>query len=213
MKNLVLPGVGHFTILDNTKVTPEDAGNNFFLEGQDSVGKWRAEEAVRLLLELNDGVTGEANTSDLAELLDKSPEYLTSFSIVIAHNLESSKLERLASLLWSDPSAPVLFTVDSAGFLAEFSIQFHDHDSMSSPLFLASLLNTLLVIESHSETTPSLRIDKAFPALLEHALSLDLPNMDQTEHAHIPYVVLLVRALEDWKSSVRTIKSFLSGRH
>lgn len=63
LKNLVLPGVGHFTILDPDNVTPEDAGNNFFLEGLESVGKSRANEAVRLLNELNDGVEGAANTA------------------------------------------------------------------------------------------------------------------------------------------------------
>jgi len=63
LKNLVLPGIGHFTILDDGLVTNEDAGNNFFLEGLDSVGKKRAEEEVRLLNEMNDDVQGEANTS------------------------------------------------------------------------------------------------------------------------------------------------------
>lgn len=63
LKNLVLPGVGHFTILDSAKVTPEDAGNNFFLEGQSSIGKSRAQEAVRLLRELNDSVEGVADES------------------------------------------------------------------------------------------------------------------------------------------------------
>lgn len=62
LKNLVLPGVGHFTILDPETATQEDAGNNFFLEGPDSVGKSRAEEAVRLLLELNESVEGVADT-------------------------------------------------------------------------------------------------------------------------------------------------------
>jgi NEDD8-activating enzyme E1 regulatory subunit len=63
LKNLVLPGVGHFTLLDPENVTPEDAGNNFFLESLKSVGKSRAEEAVRLLGELNDGVEAKANTA------------------------------------------------------------------------------------------------------------------------------------------------------
>jgi len=39
--------------------------------------------------------------------------------------------------------------------------------------------------------------------LREHALSLEFDKMDSTEHGHIPYVVILVRALEDWKKSVR----------
>lgn len=129
LKNLVLPGVGHFTILDHEKVTPEDAGNNFFLEGPSSIGKSRAEEAVRLLAELNDGVEGKADTSNLVEILESNPTYLTSFSLVIAHNLEPKLLQKLSTLLWADPAFPVLVAVHSAGFLAEFSIQFHEHTS------------------------------------------------------------------------------------
>ena len=48
--------------MDHRKVAPEDVGNNFFLE-MGSIGKPRAEEAVRLLSELNESVEGVANTS------------------------------------------------------------------------------------------------------------------------------------------------------
>lgn len=61
-----------------------------------------------------------------------------------------------------------------------------------------------LVIDSHPEGFPSLRIDKPFAALLEHARSLDLENMNTTDHGHIPFVVILVRALDMWKSTVGT---------
>lgn len=185
LKNLVLPGIGHFTILDPAKVTPEDAGNNFFLEGPSSIGKFRAEEAVRLLGELNDGVEGKADLRSLEEVLEKDKDWLTEFTIVIAHNLEAGLLERLSALLWEDESFPPLVVVRSAGFLAEFYIQFHEH----------------AVIESHSETASSLRIDKPFPALLDYSASLDFENMDVTDHGHIPYVYILVRVLEEWKKS------------
>lgn len=59
-----------------------------------------------------------------------------------------------------------------------------------------------LVIESHSDSAPSLRIDKPFPALLQHAMSLDFDAMDPTDHGHVPYVVILVRILEEWKRDV-----------
>ncbi|KAL0959096.1 hypothetical protein HGRIS_014394 [Hohenbuehelia grisea] len=185
LKNLVLPGIGHFTILDHERVSPADAGNNFFLEGQSSVGKFRAEEAVRLLRELNDGVEGKADTRIIEQVLDNDPAFITSFSLVIAHNLNENTVARIAKLLWEDETYPSFVVVRSSGFLAEFSIQFHEHT----------------VIESHSETAPTLRIDKPFPALLEYANSLDFTNMDPTEHSHIPYVVILVRVLEDWKKS------------
>lgn len=57
LKNLVLPGVGGFTIVDPATVTESDLGVNFFLE-ESSLGKSRAEETSRLLEELNPDVDG-----------------------------------------------------------------------------------------------------------------------------------------------------------
>lgn len=134
LKNLVLPGIGQFTLLDPTLVSPADAGNNFFLNANESIGKSRAQEAVPLLRELNDSVEGEAVLKDIDELLsnDQGRAWITSFSLVIAHNLEKTKLNRLSELLWSDISNPPLIIVRSAGFLAEFFIQFHEQCSTSS---------------------------------------------------------------------------------
>lgn len=61
LKNLVLPGIGQFSILDTAVVDDADLGVNFFLEDA-SLGKFRAEETVRLLGELNPGVQGHAVT-------------------------------------------------------------------------------------------------------------------------------------------------------
>ncbi|KAH8823529.1 hypothetical protein DL96DRAFT_1819219 [Flagelloscypha sp. PMI_526] len=129
-----------------------------------------------------------ADTRNLEDVLASGKDridWILSFIIVITHNMESSLLGKLSNLLWQTAGAPSLVVVKTAGFLAEFSLQFHEHP----------------IIESHNETAPSLRIDNAFPELKEHALSLDLENMDSTDHAHVPYVVLLIRALEDWKQS------------
>lgn len=57
LKNLVLPGIGGFTIVDPAIVTESDLGVNFFLE-ESSLGKSRAEETCRLLKELNPDVQG-----------------------------------------------------------------------------------------------------------------------------------------------------------
>jgi amyloid beta precursor protein binding protein 1 len=46
LKNLVLPGIQHFTILSDVLATPADVGTNFFLESS-SVGKPIALEEVR----------------------------------------------------------------------------------------------------------------------------------------------------------------------
>ncbi|KAJ3894343.1 hypothetical protein GG344DRAFT_41276 [Lentinula edodes] len=180
LKNLVLPGLGHFTVMDDKAVTGADAGNNFFLDGSKSIGKSRAEEAVKGLMEMNDGVEGVADVRDIDEVLKNDQGWLKSFNIVVAHNVDSDVLDDLAALLWPETH---LVVVNSAGFLAEFSVHYREHQ----------------VIESHSETSASLRIDQAFPALLEYAMSLPLDTMDITDHAHIPFPVILVRALEEWR--------------
>lgn len=59
LKNLVLPGVGNFTIVDEQIVKEEDLGVNFFLE-EESLGKSRADECCRLLRELNPDVNGQS---------------------------------------------------------------------------------------------------------------------------------------------------------
>ena len=58
LKNLVLPGIGNFTIVDGSVVEEADLGVNFFLE-ESSLGKSRAEECCRLLRELNHDVHGQ----------------------------------------------------------------------------------------------------------------------------------------------------------
>ena len=59
LKNLILPSIGQFSILDSARVTESDLGINFFLE-ESSLGKSRAEESCRLLAELNPDVQGHA---------------------------------------------------------------------------------------------------------------------------------------------------------
>jgi len=84
-------------------------------------------------------------------------------------------------------------------------VQFHTHESAwIFPDVLATSDRICdVVIESHTEISPSLRIDKPFPALLQAARAFDFDAMDTTDHGHIPYVYILVRALDDWKSTVR----------
>ena len=65
------------------------------------------------------------------------------------------------------------------------------------------------VVESHPDTPPSLRIDKPFSALVNYAMSIDFENMDATDHGHIPYVVILVRVLEEWKKAVSLLYLYL----
>lgn len=57
LKNLVLPGIGNFTILDSALVSEADLGVNFFLD-EGCLGEFRAEHTCRFLQELNPDVKG-----------------------------------------------------------------------------------------------------------------------------------------------------------
>ena len=57
LKNLILPGIGHFTVVDEADVQEKDLGVNFFLE-EESLGKSRAQECCKYLQELNPEVKG-----------------------------------------------------------------------------------------------------------------------------------------------------------
>lgn len=58
LKNLVLPGIGGFAIVDPAIVTEPDLGVNFFLS-EESLGRSRAEETCKFLQELNPDVVGD----------------------------------------------------------------------------------------------------------------------------------------------------------
>lgn len=90
----------------------------------------------------------------------------------------------LSELLW-DHEVP-LIVAKSYGFLGYFRIQLKEH----------------VVIESHPDSQHlDLRLDKPFPALLQYVHSFDLDTMDLKDHAHVPYIVPLMKALNDWQKS------------
>ena len=117
----------------------------------------------------------------MEDVLHKDKGYFASFDLVIAHNLASPVLEKLSGYLWADAPHCRLIVVRSAGFLAELFIQFHEHtggqfSSVLSPYAQAQRTHfAIVVIDSHPDNPPSLRIDKPFPALL------DLKKTDEQE--------------------------------
>uniref|UniRef100_A0A2K5S563 NEDD8-activating enzyme E1 regulatory subunit n=1 Tax=Cebus imitator TaxID=2715852 RepID=A0A2K5S563_CEBIM len=86
LKNLVLPGVGSFTIIDGNQVSGEDAGNNFFLQ-RSSIGKNRAQAAMEFLQELNSDVSGSFVEESPENLLDNDPSFFCRFTVVVATQL------------------------------------------------------------------------------------------------------------------------------
>lgn len=74
------------------------------------------------------------------------------------------------------------------------------HDCIS---YLPSLSSTqTLVIETHPESLTDLRLDCPFPALHDFAASFDLDSLDSLDHGHVPFVVVLLKYLDQWRTEV-----------
>ncbi|XP_027557760.1 NEDD8-activating enzyme E1 regulatory subunit [Neopelma chrysocephalum] len=182
LKNLVLPGIGSFTIVDGNRVSGEDVGNNFFLQ-KSHIGQSRAQSAMELLQELNNDVSGNFVEESPEKLLDNNPSFFNRFNLVIATQLPESTLLRLAELLWNS-NIPLL-VCRTYGLVGYMRVVIKEHT----------------VVESHPDNTlEDLRLDKPFPELTEHIQSYDLDHMDKKDHSHTPWVVIVAKYLTKWFS-------------
>lgn len=181
VKSIVLPGVGSVTIVDENTVTDDDVESNFFLEPS-SKGLNRATETLRLLIELNSNVIGHAVQEPVEQILQENPDFFKSFTIVVATSLGEKTIQDLSEHLWSINVPFILCR--SVGFLGSFRIQINEHS----------------VIESHPDNEqPDLRLDVPFPALSEYLQSIDIDAADLKDHGHIPWVVILHKAVQKWQ--------------
>ena len=216
LKNLVLPGIRSLTILDDALVDGADMGVNFFLQSGESDGKPAGPEIARLLAELNPGVkaTGKVQVSSPtlhwtqrhsalsklisihqspSALLATDPAFFTSFSLVISVNQPQSFDLALSELLWNfEPTldthtAQISFIkVRSAGMAGEFKIS----------------VKELGIIETHPDSIIDLRLTRPFPQLEALADGFDLDTDDSMAHSHIPFSIILVKKLKEWKQTV-----------
>lgn len=185
LKNLVLPGIGQFTILDDQVVGPRDLGTNFFLSSE-SLGQPRAQEAVRYLCELNQDVKGHSIASSLSDFLASSDHPLQPYSLILAVDVTPpSILNELTSKAWA--KGIPLIKVETYGFYGALSTQVEE----------------VCLVETHPESLIDLRLNHPFPELIEFSQSeqFQYDKLDSAQHSHVPAVVILVKALEEWKNS------------
>ena len=129
LKNLVLPGIGSFTVVDGGDVTERDLGNNFFLE-QASLGKKRAECATELLMELNEHVSGSFVNEDITEVLATRPDFLASFSLVVATQMKQAALLQVTAAC-AARKLPLL-VVHTYGFLGYLRLDLGEHQARAA---------------------------------------------------------------------------------
>ena len=181
LKCLVLPGVSKFYIVDDCLVTSEDLSNNFFVEPL-SVGKPRAQVTCELLQELNPDSHGRWIKDKAISLLDNDPEFFSNFTAVVCSRVSEHDLLKLSHHLW-EHHIPLLIA-DSVGMFGYLRIVVKEH----------------VIIKAHPDNTlPDLRLDQPFPELVEYCNSMDLGVMDNLEHSHTPYLIILYKALELWQ--------------
>ncbi|OJD16197.1 hypothetical protein AJ78_03629 [Emergomyces pasteurianus Ep9510] len=186
LKNLVLPGVGGFTIVDPAIVTESDLGVNFFLD-EGSLGKSRAQETCKFLLELNPDVEGDSLDKPIEKLLDDE-RFLQSYTLIIITAPMRRSMLKLVSAAARQHSIPLIYT-HSVGFYSAFSVQ---------------LPTVYPIVETHPDpnSVQDLRLTNPFPELAAATAKLaDLDNLDDHEHGHVPYLLLLLHFLEKWKAT------------
>lgn len=98
----------------------------------------------------------------------------------------------IASAKIGGPDVP-LICIRNSGFIGRIEIQLREHCGE----YFANQLR--IVSDTHPEQTHTLRVDQPFPELEKMARSLDFETMDSMEHSHIPWVVILARAVCIWR--------------
>ncbi|KAI9797142.1 MAG: hypothetical protein M1833_005657 [Piccolia ochrophora] len=193
LKNLILPGVGRFTIYDPKTVTEEDLGVNFFLD-EDSLGQSRAERTCALLQELNPDVRVDFKSESINELVSE-PANLDPYTLILVTSpverrrgtepLAFDKVLEYAQL----HDVPMIYVL-SIGFYSSFS------------LFLPAIFP---IVETHPDptSTTDLRLLNPWPELLDFVKEKTehLDQLDDHDHGHVPYLLLLLHYLDEWKAA------------
>jgi amyloid beta precursor protein binding protein 1 len=181
-----LPGVGSFTIIDDSKVTERDLGNNFFVDAA-SLGLSRAETVTKMLLEMNPFVEGHVVQENAHSIINDRLDFFGSFTMVLADGVKEAELRKLADFLWAR-HIPLVIT-RSYGFIGYLRLVLPEHG----------------IIESHPAEVPDLRLQDPWKELQEFMDSVDLDIKAEKEaekvslHSHIPWLVLLFRFYQQYK--------------
>ena len=183
LKNLVLPGIGSFTVVGGGVVTESDLGVNFFVS-HEHVGKSKSEVTMELLQELNTQVKGNFIDQDFEMILSADADFFAQFTVVVACNLHKPSLVRLSSILW-ESSVPLVLA-SSYGLMGYVRIALPSHE----------------VLESHPDSNlEDLRLDCPFPELKLYMDCIDLDALFDSQRGNIPYLIILYKCLCKWKSS------------
>ncbi|CAD7930091.1 unnamed protein product [Amoebophrya sp. A25] len=218
-KNVILPGVGKVTIVDDQKVTAVDLRTNFFVvekQQQDTsiLGTSRAEAVRESLQTLNPdssvvGVDVGKNGGTTSDWLESeaSRVYLSkadaSLILVDEQHVPIEKVRRALERL---SSPPVVVRCLSRGFVGWVRLEQVASTTSGSASTASSSSGSRphIVMDSKPEgqafVRHQLRLSKPFGALQKYAFEGAFSDVefagvkDSAEHAHIPYPIILLHA-------------------
>lgn len=182
LKNLVLGGIGSFTVVDGSLVEPADLGNNFLVDFE-SLGQSKAKCVSALLHELNEGVAAKFVEESAEALIETNPIFFRDFTLVIATQLPERLLLKLDNIC-REHSVQLLIA-RSYGLVG---------------LIRVSILEHRVVESKPDNVIDDLRLHKPWPELLEYVVQFDLDIDDPMIHKHVPWGVILIKLAEEWKA-------------
>jgi len=144
--------------------------------------KTRAEITLELLQELNPDVQGKWKHVESLHKVELDSVLSCPNPLVVAADLEPSLLQKLSQKCTEMSIS--LIVVQSYGMIGVVRLQ-------TPPLPLLE--------PKPANEPPDLRLVNPFPAFTEFAQSIDLDQLDNAQHGHVPYPVLLWRTAQSWK--------------
>mmetsp|Transcript_16625 Transcript_16625/g.18611 ORF Transcript_16625/g.18611 Transcript_16625/m.18611 type:complete len:643 (-) Transcript_16625:281-2209(-) len=249
LKNLVLPGVGAFTIMDFVdvseddqddghdvspssvmgKVTDQDALTNFFLPRKESNSAdtddtssrrrflTKAETACKYLQELNPDVSGshrnlplttQDNIDDIETEVKSGPNKPEYWKDIFEEEesrqdtdsdieMEESHKKKII-VVAADVSPPcILEALADACYESGYPlIVATSYGLIGSVRLQLPPEGAILLQPKPTNSPPDLRLVTSFPSLKKLVDSIDLDKLDDQQHGHIPYPVLLMKAID-----------------
>lgn len=199
LKNLVLPGIGSFTVIDGDDVSEADYGNNFFLSSaatgpatsmmsDEPSTRNRALVTMEAMHELNDSVEGSyipQHVSTFIRTESEASAFFRRYSVVIATQLGTADptLRHIAAGCYK-ANVPLL-VARAHGLVGYLRVQARE----------LCILDT-----KEDDAAPDLRLHAPFEELDEHTRKVDFSAIqDSTVVSHIPFVVILAQAVARYR--------------
>ena len=181
LKNLILSGIYEVTIVDNKQISNEDIQNNFFIN-KDDLNKLRGEVVLKNLLELNPDVKGNFINEDIKTFITSKID-IDLYKVIVSSNLSDEINNKLYEI--SEQNNKIFLIVKNNGLFNLIRIYENFHANLKLRL--------------NEQPIRDYRLSCPWKELINFSLSFDLLNSDVVDHKNIPFFVILIQALIEYR--------------